>query len=257
MLQTKTIVFIHGMFVTKHTWNDWVRWFTKRGYTCYAPAWPQKDKSVAELRAQHPNQDEGHVRLHDVVETFAQFIKTLPEPPIIIGHSLGGLVTQILLQRQLGAAGVILDSAPPRGVLTYKWSFWKANWPVSNLLTGINRPVLWTKAQFQYAFADHLSGAALDAAYECVVPQSKRVPLDILSRAGKINYAAKTAPLLFIAGEKDNVTPASLNFSNYKKYRNNPSKTDYKVFPGRRHYLVNDAGWEELATYINNWLDQV
>ena len=252
----KKIVFVHGMFVTNRCWDGWVEYFGKRGFTCAAPPWPLKDVSANELRAKHPDFDgEGKIRLGDIVSFYEKYISHQSEITILIGHSMGGLIVQILLNKGLGSAGIAIDSAPPKGVLTTKLSFLKSNWPLLNPFSGMGRPVLLTKKQFQYAFADHLDGSGLDQAYEGVVPQSKLVGLGALTSVAKIDFSKKTTPLLVIAGERDKIIPASLNKSNYRKYSGNTSRTDFTVFPRRTHYLINDEGWQEIADYILNWLN--
>ena len=244
------------MFVTNRCWNDWENYFNERGFECEAPAWPLKDLSPGELRAKHPNRDgEGKITLGDVVSFFEKHIASQREDTILIGHSMGGLIVQILLSRGLGWAGVVIDSAPPLGVVTPKFSFLKSNWPLLNPFPSMTTPALLTKSQFQYAFARHLTGNRLDRGYDGVVPQSKLVGWGALTSIAKIDFTKKkNVPLLFIAGEDDNIIPASLNESNFRKYSKNGSRTDYKVFPRRTHYLLNDDGWQEIADYILKWL---
>ena len=229
--------------MTSPCWHEWIKYFSQRGIECEAPAWPFKDFSPAELRTKHPDlDDEGKVRLADVVSTYVNYCSRQNENVVLIGHSFGGLIVQILLSRGLGSAGIAIDSAPPKGVVTTKFSFVKSNWPVLAPFSPRTVPVLLTKKQFQYAFADHLSGSIVDQAYEGVVPQSRFVGLDTLTNEAKIDFAKKKAPLLFIAGEYDKIVPASLNESNYRKYAHNNSRTDFKLFPQKRHNLINDDG---------------
>jgi alpha-beta hydrolase superfamily lysophospholipase len=118
-------------------------------------------------------------------------------------------------------------------------------------------PVFWTKEQFQFAFADHLNGSDLDNAYKNCVPQSKLVPRESLTNTAKINFSLKEKPLLMIAGEKDKIIPASLNETNFKKYKKADSVTEFKIFPERRHNLIVDSGWEEIAKYCDNWIRKI
>ncbi len=251
------IVFVHGMFVTNKCWKNWLPYFEGKGYECFAPAWPYKNDSPENLLKRHPDyKGEGNVHLKDVITSFEKFIIELPQPPILIGHSMGALVVQLLLQKGLGSCAVVIDSAPPQGVLSLEFSFLKANWPVLNPFMSKYKPCLWTEDQFCFAFADHLSGQELLNAFNDIVPQGKLVPRDSLKKIAKINYSKKQQPLLFIAGEKDKIIPASLNQTNWSKYRKAPSKTDYKVFTGRRHNLIMDKGWDEIAEFISNWLGE-
>src|ERR1041385_3238749 len=101
MSEKKPIVFIHGMYVTNSCWNEWVKWFSAQGYSCHAPAWPLKNKQVKELRKEHPNPEIAKLTLKQLVDHYETFIKTLSSKPILIGHSMGGLITQLLVQRGL------------------------------------------------------------------------------------------------------------------------------------------------------------
>ena len=130
----QTVVFIHGMFMTPLCWEHWRSRFAARGYTTLAPAWPGRDLSVQELNAKHPDPRLGRLSLTDVVEHFESEINKLDQKPILVGHSMGGLIAQILLHRDLAAAAVAVDPAPPAGVFSLEWSFLKANWPMVNPL---------------------------------------------------------------------------------------------------------------------------
>lgn len=114
--QSKTIVLIHGMFLTPESWAGWKAYFEAAGYTVHAPAWPLHDAAPKAMRDKHPDAKLGALELKDVLDRYRTFIQALPEKPILIGHSMGGLVTQILLQEKLGVAGVAIDSAPPEGL---------------------------------------------------------------------------------------------------------------------------------------------
>ena len=256
-MPTKSVVFIHGMFMTPLCWEHWIEHFQERGYSCTAPAWPGRDKPVAALRANHPDPELGKLTLAEVVEHCANHIKALPEKPILIGHSMGGLVVQLLLQRGIAAAGVAIDPAPPFSVFTAKWSFLKSNWPMINPLVSQFQPHLMSFEAFQYAFVNTLPIAEQRAAYDrYVVPESRRVPRQSLTGVARIDSAKQHPPLLLTAGSDDHIIPASLNKSNFSKYRNSSSVTDYKEFSGRVHFVIGQKGWEEVADYILRWLGE-
>src|SRR5512147_143773 len=128
----KTIVLIHGMFMNPLCWENWIPHYQAKGYRVLAPAWPGRDQPIETLRKNYPDLESAKLKLSDVVEHMAKFIHGLGEKPVIIGHSMGGLVVQLLLQRDLAAAGVAIDPAPPQGVFTTAWSFIKANFPAIN-----------------------------------------------------------------------------------------------------------------------------
>lgn len=254
-MKIKTIVFIHGMFMTPLCWEHWVERYSVKGYTCLAPAWPERDKPVETLRNDHPDSELSKLRLTDVVDHIDKFIRTLDEKPVLIGHSMGGLVVQLLLQRDLAAAGVAIDPAPPQGVFTLKWSFIRANLPAIDPFL-LNHPVLMTFKQFQYAFVNTLPEEEQRDAYDrYVVPESRRVPTQSLGPAGRVDFQRPHPPLLITAGERDHIIPPSLNRTNYERY-SGASTVAFKEFPGRDHFLIGEPGWEEVADYCLEWLEK-
>jgi pimeloyl-ACP methyl ester carboxylesterase len=118
-----TIVFIHGNFVTKRCWEPWVARYEARGHTCITIAWPGRNQPVAELKRNPDDAFLGKLTIGEVIDHHVRTIQALPAKPIIIGHSFGGLLTQLMVQRDLAAAAVAIDSVPAQGVLTLKWSF--------------------------------------------------------------------------------------------------------------------------------------
>ena len=256
-MKTKTIVFIHGMFMTPLCWEHWIERYQARGYHCLAPAWPGRDKPIDIQLKNHPDPELGKLKLRDVVESLASAIMALGEKPAIIGHSMGGLVAQLLLQRDLAVAGVAIDPAPPMGVFTLAFSFLKANFPAINPLVPVTQPAMMSFEQFQYAFVNTLPLAEQRRAYDrYVVPESRGVPTQSLTSVGRVDFKKPHPPLLIIAGEKDHIVPASLNKTNYNKYKASSSLTDFKEFPGRDHFGIGEKGWEELADYSLAWLEK-
>lgn len=250
-----TIVFIHGNFVTNRCWDPWVARFQARGYTCVAPAYPLRDRPVAELKQNPRDGALGALGIREVIDHHVNVIRRLPEKPIIIGHSFGGLLTQLMMDRDLGRAGVAIDSVPPQGVLPLEWSFIRATFPVVNPLIPASRPWYMTFPQFRYAFGNDLSLEEAQAAYDAhVVPESRRLSRGGLSRAARVDFKRHRGPLLIIGGEKDHIMPAALNRRNWKRYRKGPSITEYHEFPGRAHYsVIAGKGWEEVADYAVEW----
>ena len=154
-MKTKTIVLIHGMFMTPLCWEKWIPYYENKGYKVFAPAWPRRDKSVEELCKAHPDPELAKLKLGDIVDHMENFIKGLDEKPAIIGHSMGGLVVQLLLQRDVAVVGVAIDPAPPAGVFTTEFSFLKANFPAINPFL-LSQPVQMSFEHFQYAFVNTL-----------------------------------------------------------------------------------------------------
>jgi pimeloyl-ACP methyl ester carboxylesterase len=252
-MKAKTIVFVHGMYMNPLCWEHWLEHCRARGYACLAPAWPGRDLPVDELRRRHPDPQLGKLTLSAVLEHYARTIGALKEKPVLVGHSMGGLIVQVLLQRGLAAAGVAIDSAPPMGVFTAKWSFLMANWPHINPFVAPSRPIAMTFGRFQYAFVNTLPLAEQRAAYDrYVVPESRRVPRESLTT--RVDFKKDRPPLLLVAGAADHIIPASLNKSNYARYKRSPAVTDFVEFPGRTHFTIGQKNWEEVADYALAWL---
>jgi pimeloyl-ACP methyl ester carboxylesterase len=253
-MKTKTIVFIHGMYMNALCWEKWGTYYEAKGYKCLAPNWPGRDQPIDVLRRNHPDSQLSRLTLSRVLAHFTDIIKMLDEKPILVGHSMGGLAVQLLLQGDIAAAGVAIDSAPPMGVFSTKWSFLKSNWPHITPFVSQSSPIEMTFERFQYTFVNGLPLAEQQAAYErYVVPESRRIPRESLT--ARIDFKNPHPPLLLVAGSADNIIPASLNKSNYAKYKASPSVTDYKEFAGRTHFTIGQNNWEEVADYILSWLE--
>jgi pimeloyl-ACP methyl ester carboxylesterase len=257
----KPIVFIQGAFVTPLCWEQFNGYFTAKGYACSAPPWPYRDQPIAELRS-NPDPRLARLGIAEIVDHYASIIKAMSEPPILIGHSFGGMFVQILLDRGLGGAGVAIDPAPPRGVLAFTPSAIRANSPVLLTWMGWQRIVRMSLKTFRYAFVNTLPPAEQRAVYQRqVVPETGRIffqtafaPLRPSSPA-RVNFKnSQRAPLLITAGGSDHIVPASVNRSNYRKYKDSAARTDFKEFTGRSHWIMAELGWEEVAGYIDEWL---
>jgi len=248
------IVFVHGLFVTRACWATWIRRFEALGHRCIAPSYPHRDADPAVLRARHPDADTAAVTLPDVLEVFERAIRSCEVPPIVIGHSFGGLLTQLLLQRGLGACGVAIDSVPPPGVLTLKWSFFRSTWPALTPFASARTPYLMSLDHFRYAFVNTLPADEQRRHWEeQVVPESRRLARGGLGRAARVDFRKVRPPLLLTAGQRDNIIPASLNRTNWRRYGRSPSGTDFHEFADRDHFLLGTRGWEEVADHALRW----
>jgi pimeloyl-ACP methyl ester carboxylesterase len=257
-IQSKTIVFITGAFVGNNCWDEWRSYFENKGFETLAPPWPHKDASPEELRNRQPDPGIASIRLAALTEYFENIIRKLPEKPILIGHSMGGLITQILLQRDLAVAGVAIHSVPPLGVFTFRLSFYKASWGALGFFTSVRKSFLMSFRQWQYAFTNTMNFEdQREAYYNFAVPESKRLVRDGLTSAARVDFGKAHEPLLLISGSSDNCIPASLNYSNYRKYKKGSSVIDYREFPGRNHFVLGQPTWREEAGYILAWLEQL
>ncbi|PCJ79678.1 MAG: alpha/beta hydrolase [Flavobacteriales bacterium] len=252
-MNSKTIVFIHGLFMNAKSWDSWKTYFEKKGYNCIVPEYPFHKGEPAELRNNIP-EGLGNLTLTEVANFYTDIITKLDEKPMLIGHSIGGLIVQILVNRDLAAKGVSIDPAPPKGVFSFKWSFLKSNLATINPLKG-SKACLPSVKWFQYAFCNTMTMEETEKIYdEFVVPESRNVPRESTKNAGKIDFKKAHVPLLIIAGEKDNIIPSSLNKKNAKKYKHTGSVVDFKEFKDRTHILCIQQEWEEMADYIDNWI---
>ena len=256
-----TIVLVHGFWVTPLSWEKWVERYEAKGYRVLAPSYPGFEVRVEALR-EDPSPIE-KLTIPAVVERFEDAIAELDKPPIIIGHSAGGLFTQILLDRGHSAAGVVIDSVPAEGIRVVPVSQIRSLFPFLRNPANRHRAVGFTPEQFHYAFTNTLSREESDEVYERYhVPASGNLiwagPLANFTPGHQDTYVnfrnEDRAPLLFIAGSEDNIMPPAVNESNAKHYRHTKSVTDYKEFEGRSHYgVIGGVGWEEVADHALEW----
>lgn len=253
----KNVVFVTGAFVTNSCWDEWKAYFESKGYSTVAPAWPFKDGTAAELRARQPHDtDLAHLTLKEVIDHYTAIVQSYPEKPIVIGHSLGGLITQIIVNRDLAAAGVAIHSVPPLGVFPYEFSFLKAGWKALGLFTSLEETYLMSLEDWQYAFVNGMPLEEQEASYEAfTIPESKTVARDGLSSAAKVDFEKPHAPLLLTSGDLDHIIPAHLNLRNFRAYEGSHSILDYKMFIGRNHFVLGQPTWKEDADYILDWID--
>src|SRR5579859_1273878 len=254
---SKTIVFITGAFVSNSCWDEWRKYFENNGYNTVAAPWPNKDASAEELRNRHPDAAIASNRLAELTDYYSNLVEQLPEKPVLIGHSIGGLLVQLLLQRELAKAGVAIHSVPPQGIMTFKWSFLKAGWAALGFFTSTKKSYLMSFKQWQYAFTNGMScEEQKQAYYGLAIPESKLIVRDTITKAARIDFRKPHAPLLLTSGSTDHTIPASLNYSNYKRYRKDGSVTDYKEFEGRNHFVLGQSTWKEDAGFILNWIQK-
>ena len=248
------IVFVHGMYMNGASWEPWVERAKARGVESTAPSWPFHHGTPAELRANVPA-GLGMLTFGAVVDHFKGILKGLPTPPVLIGHSIGGLVVQKLVNEGFGALGVAISPAPPQGIFTLDPTFFKANFPHINPFAG-NKPVIMTPERFQYTFCNTMSTADSNAAFDTyVTPESRNVPRSTLTKQGHIDFARAHAPLLVIAGDSDHLVPQPLIEKEVKAYAGT-GVVDFKAFPHRSHFICNQEGWEEVADFAFDWAEK-
>jgi pimeloyl-ACP methyl ester carboxylesterase len=257
--KTNTIMLIHGAWMTPRSWDPFRGFYEQLGYRVLTPPWPRLEGEVEQIR-RDPSALAG-LGIAEIVDSYERVVKLLDDPPIIMGHSFGGLFVQMLLDRGLGAAGVAIDAAAPKGVLRLPFSQIRALSPVLLNPLNVRRAVALDFDQFRYAFANTMTEHAAREAFQLnAVPAPGRIVFqaglaNLNPRAvTKVDYGNdRRAPLLLIAGSQDHIVPASVNQATLHKYRRSAATTDFAEFSGRSHLIVAQPGWEEVAEYALSW----
>lgn len=255
MAKSKTIVLVHGMFVNNTSWSEWKTYYENKGYTVYTPVNPGHEGSPSELRKNiHPKLVEtGFI---DVVNNVANFIDSLPEKPLVIGHSMGGLAVQKLVDLGKVDAAVSIDGAPPKNVIP-PFQTIKIVWPALNFFARKGY-FMGSKAWYNKAFFNTLPLSEQEKAYQAIaVPESRKIGRETLTKSfSNAQFKKPHQPILFIGGEKDNIFPPSLTKKIAGKYKDQSSKVDVKIFENRSHYICGEKGWQEVADYILDWYEK-
>ena len=254
------IVLIHGLWMTPRSWEHWITRFERRGHRVLAPTYPGLEGEVEALRADPA--PIAALSVSSVADHLEGLIRKLESPPVLIGHSFGGTLVQLLLDRGCGVAGVAINSAPTEGVLVTPLSQIKAIFPILQNPANHNRAVPFTAEQFHFAFTNTLSAEESAKVYEryAIAAPARIVWTGILGnitpghQEAWVNYANNArAPLLFIAGGEDHIMPAAVNRSNAKHYERSSALTEYTEYPGRSHYTCGEDGWEAVADDALGW----
>jgi pimeloyl-ACP methyl ester carboxylesterase len=254
-----TIVLIHGVWVTPRSWEHWIERYEAAGHRVIAPAYPGFEVEVEALN-EDPSPIES-VTVPAIVEHLESVVRELDEPPILIGHSAGGVFVQILLDHGYGAAGVAINSAPTEGVPVVPLSQLKSAFPVLKNPANRHRAVGFTLEQWKYAFTNTFSDEESRALYERYhIPASGSIFWGSALaniHPGRddnwVNYKNDDrAPLLFISGGEDHLMPPKVQRSNAKHYKSD-TITEVKEYEGFAHLLPAQEGWEEIADYALEW----
>lgn len=257
---TTPVLFIHGLWLHGSSWEPWLRRFRDEGYDPYAPGWPGDGDTVMSSR-----QDAGAIGDHgidDVAAHFAAVIEGLPEPPILVGHSFGGMIAQKLLGQDRAKAAIAIDAAQIKGVLPVPLSALRATLPVFKNPANRHRAVSLTAEQFRFAFGNAVSEEESDELFErWTIPAPGKPLFEAATANFNPHSPAKVdtrnqnrGPLLLIASGRDHTVPESVTRATLKQYRHSEAVTDLTTFPDRGHSLTIDSGWSEVADTCLAWL---
>lgn len=260
------IVLIHGLWMTPTSWDTWAERFRAQGHEVIVPGWPGiDDRTVADIR-RDPSALKG-IGLKQITDHYERIIRALPVKPIIMGHSFGGVITQMLADRGLGVAYVGVAPGQTAGVTALPLSTLWTGTPILSNPFGRNGAKPLSKRHFHFTFGNDLPRAASDGLWEeSAVNSYNRVFFEgvtsVLNEKGgvtHVDYARKDrAPLLLIAGEIDHVVPPTIVRAIEKKYRStgSPAVVERKEYAGRTHRLVSQDGWEQIADESLAWAVQ-
>jgi non-heme chloroperoxidase len=247
------VMFVHGLFLLPSSWDRWAELFEAAGYVALTPGWPDDPDTVAEANA-HPEVLAGK-SVGQVADHYAAIAGLLSAKPVIIGHSFGGLLAQILAGRGLAEACVAIDPAPFRGVLPLPISALRVAGPALSNPANRHRAVPLTYDQFRYAFANAVPEDEARQLYDTFAVPASGAPL---FQAATANFNPRTeakvdtenpgrGPLLIISGEKDHTVPHAISHAAFKRQQRNQGVTEFAEIPGRGHALTIDSGWREVA----------
>jgi pimeloyl-ACP methyl ester carboxylesterase len=247
------VVFVHGLWLLPSSWDRWVGLFESAGYSAVAVGWPDDPDTVEQAKA-HPEVF-AHKSVGQIADHVADVISGLTQKPAIVGHSFGGLLTQILAGRGLSRVSVALDPAPFRGVLPLPISALRSASPVLGNPANYNRAVPLTFDQFRYAFANAVGEDEARRLYETYAVPGSAVPIFEAATANlnpwtQVKVKSKNperGPLLIVVGERDHTVPPAIAKAAYKRQQRNVGVTEFTEIPGRGHSLTIDDGWREVA----------
>jgi non-heme chloroperoxidase len=247
------VVFVHGLWLLPSSWDRWAEVFEEAGYCALTPGWPDDPETVAEAN-EHPEVFADKT-VGQVADHFEELIRKLDRKPAIVGHSFGGLLTQILAGRGCSAASVAIDPAPFRGVLPLPISALKSASAVLANPANVHRAVPLTYEQFRFAFANAVGEDEAKQLYDQFAVPAAGAPLFQAATANlnpwteaKVNSKSPgRGPLLIVSGEKDNTVPWAIANASFKKQKRNPGVTEIVEIPGRGHALTIDGGWREVC----------
>ena len=247
------VAFVHGLWLLPSSWERWAAMFEEAGFVAVSPGWPDDPETVEEAKA-HPEVF-AHKSVGQIADYVDGIIRRLDKKPVVIGHSFGGLLAQIIAGRGLASVTVAIDPAPFRGVLPLPVSALRSASPVLSNPANRNRAVPLTYEQFRYGFANAVGEDEAKELYETYSVPGSGVPIFQAASANLNPWTEakvdtknpERGPLLIIVGEKDHTVPPAIAKAAFKRQKGNGGVTEFVEIPGRGHALVIDNGWRDVA----------
>ncbi|MFN3558690.1 MAG: alpha/beta hydrolase [Brevundimonas sp.] len=253
---SRTVVLIHGLWVTTDSWADFRKPWEDAGWTVLTPTWAVLEgRSAASLNASPPS-GLGGLTVGRIVDGLQAFIEALPTPPLLVGHSFGGLFTQMLLDRGVGRAAIAINPAPIGGIVPGWWTLTAALPPILRW-NGWNRPYAMSRERWADRFANAAPPELQTRSYDSyVIPAPGRVFYQAAFWLGtRIEPRRRTQPLLITSGDRDRLVTPYLSRAAFRQQSRSPAPTDFHRFPGRSHLLIAEPGWEEVAQVCIRWAE--
>lgn len=258
-MTNKHIVFIHGMWSGEWTFEAYDKFFSQQGYTCHRPVL-RYHNDVEPSPAQKAAL--GRTGIQDYAEDLEAFINTLDSKPVLIGHSMGGLLAQILAAKGLAEKAVLICPAAPAGVhgltlsvvrsflgVMSKWGFWHSPNKIS-----------FNAAK--YALLNKIEPSQQKALYDQLCYESGKAAFEIgfwlvdPNKSTKADLNNIDCPILMVSGEDDHITPAVINKKNAQLLLDYKLDITHKVYPNHAHWLLAEPGWEDITNDISQWLSE-
>jgi non-heme chloroperoxidase len=249
----RPVAFIHGLWLLPSSWDRWAALFEEAGYVALTPDWPDDPATVEAARAEP--EALSRKTLKQVADHTTLVIDALKQKPVLIGHSTGGLLAEMLAGRGLSAVTVAIDPGVFRGVLPLPFSVLKGIGPFLIDPRTRGRAITLSFDQFKYGWANALDEKEGRELYDTFHVAGSGVSLAQMGNANLNPWTeAKVdttnpdrGPLLIIDGEKDNTVPWAIADAAYERQRRNPGVTEIVKVPNRGHSLTIDHGWREVA----------
>lgn len=254
------VVFIHGLWLHASSWQPWMDLFSAHGYAPVAPGWPGEPTTVEEARENAAAV--AGIGIDDITAHYADIIGTLPEKPVIIGHSFGGLITQKLMGVGVGRVGVAIDPAQIKGVKPLPFAQLRSGFPVLGNPGNKKKSVSLTANQFRYGFGNALSEEESHELFDRWTIPSPGRPLFEAAFANFTHHSPAAVdtgnnsrgPLLLVSGQRDHTVPDVVTRAAFKLYGDSTATTELKQFADRGHSLTIDHGWSQVADYVLEWV---